>query len=137
MFEHLKEVNRRAVVDGETFVSEIDGQPVTIYGRHGKHWVSVKSICHILGLSFACQARKLKYNSGHLWDPVIIAIKDENGRPRNTLLMPVWGVPPWLARIDATKVCEERRQAIVAMQEESARVFHHWATVIVPASRNS
>lgn len=99
--------------------------PIMAVQQDGKEWASVTHICHGLGIDAKSQRRKIH---GKPWACEVNLTLQVGGQAREVYMIDRRTLTMWLATIDARRVSEDARDALLAYQNEASdaldKYFH-------------
>lgn len=106
-------------------VSVPGAAPIMAVQQDGTEWVSPNHICDALGIDWKSQHRKLH---GKPWACMVNLTMQVSGQNRELAMIDRRTLTMWLATIDARRVSEDARDALLAYQNEAAdaldKYFH-------------
>jgi hypothetical protein len=116
--------DRRSVTPERTGLVPFHGAQVRGAVHEGEGWVRISDVCERLGVSHKDQVDKLQNNPS--FGAYAREIIDGPGRPSWYLRGDK--VPGWVRTINANKVKDEARAALLWVQEQFDKVLHAWVT---------
>ncbi|OSI06794.1 P22_AR N-terminal domain [Neisseria animaloris] len=100
------------------------GQTVPVFTQNNIHYAAMKPICENIGLDWVSQHKKIQRNSILKSRMVMMTIRGEDGRPRETTCLPIEYLNGWLFGIDANRVKPEIRERLLQYQDECFKVLN-------------
>jgi hypothetical protein len=107
----------------EEIVMPFDGKVIDVaYDDQHQPWISVRSICNAIGISFQSQWEKITNDEKFYYQDILMP--DARGRKRSLFCIPLGQLNGWLFSINSNKVPDQIKSKLLQYQKETFDILY-------------